>query len=158
MRVPVPSVLRNIPTSQGSRMVPVWGGCKAGTKQRRHNGVHGCFLYFKQEGGTESVYRGIRLLGENGRWIVAEASERNEEIYRGGKLSGSVPEEILGLAEGQMSQGYPGYDEYGIGTTSKTLSITDFGENESREIIIAKRLSFRIKEAEDGYRLDECRL
>ncbi len=110
---------------------------------------------YRQEDGTESIHRMIRLLKENGRWIVTEAYERNEEVYMDGTLDESMLEEILGLAEEQMSLNYPGYDGYEINMTSGRVSVTVCQKDEGGEMNIAKRLSFKISETETKYRLEE---
>lgn len=110
---------------------------------------------YRQEDGTESVHRMIRLLKENGRWIVTEAYERNEEVYMDGTLDESMLEEILGLAEEQVSLNYPGYDGYEFNMTSGRVSVTVCQKDEGGEMIIAKRLSFKISETETKYRLEE---
>lgn len=110
---------------------------------------------YRQEDGTESVHRMIRLLKEDGRWIVTEAYERNEEVYMDGTLSGSMLEEILGLAEEQISLNYPGYDGYDINMTSGAVGVTVYRKDEGGESMTAKRLSFRVRGAETKYRLEE---
>jgi len=113
------------------------------------------YLYYRQKDRTESVHRYIYLLKENGRWIVAEASERNEEVYMDGNLTGSMLEEILELAEEQMSLNDPECDEYEINMTSKEVSLTVYQEYESGDLYITNRLSFRVKGAETKYWLEE---
>lgn len=110
---------------------------------------------YRQEDGIESVHRMIRLLKENGRWIVTEAYERNEGVYMDGTLSGSMLEEILGLAEEQMSLNDPRYDRYEINMTSGNVSITVYQKDEGGESMIAKRLSFRVKGTATKYWLEE---
>lgn len=110
---------------------------------------------YRQEDGIESVHRMIRLLKENGRWIMTEAYERNEGVYMDGTLSGSMLEEILGLAEEQMSLNDPRYDRYEINMTSGNVSITVYQKDEGGESMIAKRLSFRVKGTATKYWLEE---
>lgn len=112
------------------------------------------YLYYRQKGGTESVHRLIYLLKENGRWIVAEASERNEEVYMDGNLSGAMLEEILELTEEQMSLNYPACDEYEINMTSKEVLVTVYQEKNG-ELFIADRLPFQVKGTETKYWLEE---
>lgn len=110
---------------------------------------------YRQEDGIESVHRMIRLLKENGRWIMTEAYERNEGVYMDGTLRGSMLEEILGLAEEQMSLNDPRYDRYEINMTSGNVSITVYQKDEGGESMIAKRLSFRVKGTATKYWLEE---
>lgn len=110
---------------------------------------------YRQEDGTESVHRMIRLLKEDGRWIVTEAYERNEEVYMDGTLGGSMLEEILGLAEEQISLNYPEYDGYEFNMTSGNVSVTVYQKDGDGEDMIAKRLSFRVRETETEYWLEE---
>lgn len=113
------------------------------------------YLYYRPKDKTESVHRLIYLLKENDRWIVAEASERNEEVCMDGNLSGAMLEEILKLTEEQMSLNYPACDEYEINMTSKEALVTVYQKNENGELFIANRLPFRIKGTETKYWLEE---
>lgn len=72
-----------------------------------------------------------------------------------GDLTGSMLEEILELAEEQISLNNPECDEYEINMTSKEVSITIYQEYESGDLFIENRLSFRIKGAETKYWLEE---
>lgn len=107
------------------------------------------FLYYrhkdgiyKLENGRESVNRRVRMVKADGRWIVTEAFERNEEVFIGGKLNAAILEEILGLVEEQMSLKYPEYDEYEISMQSDHVVVND-------------DLVFRVMGTETKYWLEE---
>ncbi|MDE6915428.1 MAG: transcriptional regulator [Lachnospiraceae bacterium] len=97
---------------------------------------------YKLENGRESVNRRVRMVKADGRWIVTEAFERNEEVFIGGKLNAAVLEEILGLVEEQMSLKYPEYDEYVISMQSDHVVVND-------------DLVFRVMGTETKYWLEE---
>ena len=78
---------------------------------------------YRQESGRESVNRRVILMKEDGRWIVTEAFERNEEVFMSGKLSGAILEQIPGLVGEQMFLKYPEYDKYEISMQSDHVAV-----------------------------------
>lgn len=110
---------------------------------------------YRQADGIETIHRQVYLLKENGRWIVVDASERNQEVYTDGDLSGSMLAELLRLAGEQMSLNYPEYDEYEAIMTAKEVSGTVYQKNEDGELYTIERLSFGVSGAGADYHLEE---